>query len=170
MEIKVTRSAGSFFSVTTRITGVLLLLFLTVNCTGREPAFTVKGDPSVIKDIKVNVEMISGKGKTISTVYYNGRTYESDNHDAFHYIIYVSYKNSFFGSVAADNLHGKIKGDPLNEIVITKKEGKLTALYRPLKESDTVGGTILKPSHLFFVDRPDKNIDKQKFTAFYKNK
>ncbi|RUT72191.1 hypothetical protein D0817_00810 [Flavobacterium cupreum] len=169
MEIKVTRSARSFFSIRTNA-GILLLLFLTVNCTRREPAFTVKGDPAVTKDIKVNVEAIRDEGKTISTVYYNGRSYEFDNQNVLRYAIYVSYKDSFFYSTAFDNLHDRIKGSPLNEIVITKKEGIIHALYRPLKESDTVGGTPLQPSRLYFTNSPDKDTKKQKFTNFYKSK
>ncbi|MCD0467208.1 hypothetical protein [Flavobacterium sp. ENC] len=169
MEIKITRSARSFFSIKTK-TGLLLLLFLTVNCTGREPAFTIKGDPSLTKEIKVNVEVIRDKGKTISTVYCNGVSYEFDNQNVLRYVIYVSYKNSFFYSVAFDNLHGKIKGEPLNEIVITKKEGYISGLYRPLKESDTVGGTPLQPSSLFFSNTVHRDKQKEKFTGFYKNK
>jgi hypothetical protein len=96
--------------------------------------------------------------------------YEFDNQDVLRYVIDVSYKNSLFYSAAFDNLHGKIKGEPLNDIVITKKEGHISALYRPLKESDTVGGIPLQPSRLFFTHTVHKDAEKEKFFVFYKSK
>jgi hypothetical protein len=148
----------------------LLLLFITINCTNMEPAFTVKGDPAITKDVKVNVEMIKDDGTNIATVFYNGDSYEIDNEGALRYTIYVSYKNNFYYVSETDNLHGKIKGEPINEIIIAKKDDAIVALYRPMNESDTVGGTILEPANTFFADLPQEAIEKQKqkFTTLYK--
>lgn len=136
-----------------------------------EPAFTVKGDAAITKDVKVNVEMVKDDGTSIATAYYNGENHDIDNQGALRYKIYVSYKNSYFYVTEADNLHGKIKGEPINEIVIAKKDDAVIALYRPLKDSNAAGGTILQPANTFFEDVPQENIEKekQKFSTLYKN-
>ena len=136
-----------------------------------EPAFTVKGDTAITKDVKVNVEMIKDDGTSIATAYYNGEQYDIDNQGTLRYKIYVSYKNSYFYVTEADNLHGKIKGEPINEIVVVRKDDAVMALYRPLKDSNTTGGTILEPGNTFFEDVTQENIEKekQKFSTLYKN-
>lgn len=135
-----------------------------------EPAFTVKGDSAITKDIKVNVEMIKEDGKTIATAYYNGESYNIDNEGTLYYSIYISYKNNLYYVSEADNLHGKIKGEPINEIVISKKDDAILALYRPLMNSVAAGGVVLEPATSFFEDVPaeEAEITKQKFTTLYK--
>jgi hypothetical protein len=116
---------------------VLLITVFAASCTHPEPPFTVSGDAMITKDIKVNIEMIKDKVTTIKTVYNNGRRYDIKNQHVLRYIIYVSYKNLLFYRSEVDNLHGKAKGTPINEILITKKDESISALYRPLKESVT---------------------------------
>jgi hypothetical protein len=153
-----------------RIAGILLVMILATSCSNKEPAFTVSGDAAVIKDIKVNVISLTDKDITMSTAYYNGKSYEIENQDAIRYVIYVSYKDLFFYKTEMDNLHGEIKGEPINEILISKKDGLVTALYRPLETSDSVGGTILQPSHVFFSNIAEQASEKRKFTALYQHK
>lgn len=136
----------------------------------KEPVFIVTGNAGITKDIKINIEIIKDNETVISTVYYNGKSYDIDNYNSIRYIIYMSYKDSFFFRLEMDNLHGKIKGEPMNEIVIEKKDGLLKALYRPLKESDTIGASTSLLSNAFFADVHPKDIEKQKFTTFYRIK
>ena len=149
---------------------ILLLVFVLTECTYEEPDFTVKGDKSITKDIKVNVTIIKEKNTIMTTAFYNGKSYDIDNHDALRYQIYVSYKNQFFYKIEADNLHEKVKGEPLNEIVIAKKGDSLTALYRPLKESDSLNGKTMQASSIFFSTANQEKAEKPKFTSLYKTK
>ena len=160
----------SLFRRTRKIACIFLLCFLTINCTRKEPAFTVKGDESITKDIKVNVEVITENGTTLATAFYNGKSYDIENQNALRYKIYVSYKNRFFYSIEADNLHGKVKGEPINEIVIATKQDSVTVLYKPLKESTNTDGKIMKPANVFFANTNQENTEKPKFTSLYKNK
>jgi hypothetical protein len=116
-------------------------MVLANSCTNPEPPFSVRGDMMITKDIKVNIEMIKDTSTAINTAYYNGKSYDIDNEKVIRYIIYISYKTSFFYHSQVDNLHRKVKGAPINEILITKKDGVISTLYRPLKESATSGGT-----------------------------
>lgn len=166
MEIKRTRSF-----LLLRMTACTLLLFLVLtDCTNKEPDFTVEGDKAITKDVKINVAVIKQDSTIMATAFYNGKRYDFDNQNALRYKIYVSYKDQFFYSIEADNLHGKIKGEPINEIVILKKKDVLTAIYRPLKESDSVGGKIMKPSHLFFANATQEEDEKRKYISLYKAK
>jgi hypothetical protein len=135
-----------------------------------EPAFIVKGDSAITKDIKINVEMIKDDGTTIATAYYNGESYNIDNEGTLYYSIYISYKNNLYYVSETDNLHGKIKGEPINEIIISKKDDAVLALYRPLMSSAAAGGVVLQPAASFFEDIPaeEAEIKKQKFTTLYK--
>lgn len=135
-----------------------------------EPAFTVKGDSAITKDIKVNVEMMKEDGTTIATAYYNGESFTIDNEGVLYYYIYISYKNTFYYVSETDNLHGKIKGEPINEIVISRKDDAILALYRPLMSSAAAGGVVLQPAASFFKDIPaeEAEMKKQKFTTLYK--
>ena len=144
-----------------------MILFFIISCENKEPKFTVKGDPAITKDIKVNIEIIDDSSAAMATVFYDGAGFECDNQNALRYKIYVSYKNSFFYSTEMDNLHGKIKGKSIYEIVISKSKNEVTALYRPLKESDTVGGIVLQPLNIFFKDVSQEILEKRKFTEFY---
>lgn len=170
MKINIKLHAQYLFRTAGMLTCILQLLFVTIACTDKEPAFTVKGDKAITKEIKVNVEVIKENGTTLTTVFYNGESFKIDNQQALRYKIYVSYKDSFFYSTEADNLHGKIKGKTLNEIVIEKKDGSVTALYRPLEESGTVGARNLEPSDIFFDNINQATKEKEKFTGFYKIK
>jgi hypothetical protein len=146
---------------------VLLITVFAASCTHPEPPFTVSGDAMITKDIKVNIEMIKDKVTTIKTVYNNGRRYDIKNQHVLRYIIYVSYKNLLFYRSEVDNLHGKAKGTPINEILITKKDESISALYRPLKESTIAGGTVLQPSKTFFMDSSPQALAKEKFVTLY---
>lgn len=154
-----------FFLKTAKATSVFLLLFMTVNCSNPEPAFKVKGNPAITKDIIVNIETMQQDGNRINTAYYNGKSYDIDNQNALRYSIYVSYKNSFFYSLEMDNLHYKIKGEPINEIIIEKKDGAIMASYKPFKESDKSTVTALKPADVFFTSQ--NKVEKEKFTTYY---
>jgi len=165
MKIKITQRYIFFANAKANC---VFLLFLFISCTPKEPAFSVKGDPAVTKDIIVNVEMLLNNENRITTAYYHGKSYDIDNRDVLRYKIYVSYKNSSFYSVEMDNLHHKIKGIPINEITIEKKNNEITASYKPLKESENVTATALQPDSLFFGNSVGKSVDKQKFTTFYK--
>lgn len=149
-----------------KVSGLFLLLFLTVNCSNTEPRFTVKGDPAITKDLIVNVETMYQNGNRINTVYYNGKSYDIDNQDALRYRIYMCYQNRYFYSFEMDNLHHKIKGEPLNEITIQKKEATIVASYKPFKGDDNSKENALEPAELFFTAQ-NKAI-KQKFISFYK--
>jgi len=165
MKIKITQS--NFFLANAKAICLFLLLFLFTSCTSKEPAFSIKGDPAVTKDIVVNVEMLQNSGNRITTAYYHGKSYDIDNRDVLRYKIYVSYQSSYFYSVEIDNLHHKIKGTPINEIVIEKKNSEITAYYKPLQESENIAATALQPGSLFFRNSVG-NAEKQKFTTFYK--
>lgn len=154
-----------YFLKSVKTSFLFLLLFLTVNCSNTEPAFTVKGNPAITKDIIVNVEIMHQDGNRISTAYYNGKSYEINNQDALRYSIYVSYQNRYFYSFKMDNLHYKIKGEPINEITIEEKDGAIMASYKPFKGSDKNTETALKPANLFFTTH--KKAEKEKFTTHY---
>lgn len=164
MEIKAKHH--NYFLTTAKASCMFLLLFLTVNCSNTEPPFSVKGDPAITKDIIVNVETMHQDGNRINTAYYNGKSYDIDNQDALRYTIYVSYKKLYFYSFEMDNLHHKIKGEPINEITIQKKEGTIMASYKPFKGNDNSIENALKPADLFFTTQ-NKDI-KQKFITYYK--
>lgn len=164
MEIKAKQH--NYFLTTAKASCLFLLLFLTVNCNNIEPRFTVKGDPAITKDIIVNVETMHQDGNRINTAYYNGKSYDIDNQDALRYTIYVSYQNLYFYSFEMDNLHHKIKGEPINEITIQKKGGTIMASYKPFQGNDKNTENALKPTDLFFTTQ-NKAI-KQKFITYYK--
>lgn len=147
--------------------GILLLLFLTINCSQKEPNFTVKGSSSVTKDIKVNIEMFKDNGTTITSAYYNGKSYNIDIADVLRYKIYVSYQNKYFCSIEMDNLHHKLKGKPVNEIVFVKKSNLVTALYIGNEGNGKSKGTVLLPADIFFANVHGQTAEKQKFIAFY---
>ncbi len=148
---------------------MLIVLFLTVNCSEKEPDFIIKGNPIVTKDIKVNIEMFKENGKRISTAYYDGKSYAIDNSNVMRYKIYVSYQNKYFGNIEMDNLHQKLKGKAVNEIVLVKKNDVITAFYLGISEKEINTGIELLPSDNFFADERTQTVEKQKFTAFYNN-
>lgn len=157
------KSYSYYSSFAIKTTGILLLLIFTANCSKKEPEFTVKGPPSVTKDIKVNIEMMKDHGTTIATAYYKGKSYEIDNEDVLRYKIYLSYQDKYFNSIEMDNLHYKLKGTPINEIIIVKKDNRVMATYRGNKEINSAG-IVLLPENIFF----GQEAEKQKFSAFYK--
>lgn len=150
-----------------RKTGMLILLFLTVNCSEKEPNFTVKGNSSITKDIKINIEMFKDTSKTITTAYYDGQSYDIDNAGVLRYKIYVSYQNKYFCTIEMDNLHHKLKGKPVNEIVFLSKNDVVTALYIGNIGNTKSTGTNLLPADIFFKDKTEQTAEKQKFIAFY---
>ena len=148
-----------------KIAGIFLLLFSAINCTNNtEPAFTVRGDTAVMKDLIVNIEMLKDNGTFMATTYYDGKNYDINNQGVIRYTIYVSYKNRFFYKTEMDNLHYKFTGEPINEIIIQKKDSAITASYRPLKKRATITGTTLQ------ANVPHEAIEKQKFTGLYQTK
>ena len=151
-----------------RITKILTVIALFTGCQSNEPAFIVKGDKILTKDIKVNVEVLKQDSTIMATTFYNGKSYKIQNQGTLRYAIYVSYKDSLFYKWEFDNLHGEMKGKPINEIIVTKKGNAILALYRPLKESSSTTGTILLPWNIFAVEVP--HIKMEKFTAFYGSK
>ena len=144
-----------------------MLLLTLMSCTRKEPAFTVKGDPALTKNIKVNIELIRDTGSTLATAYYNGKSCPLDNQNTLRYAIYISYKDSLFYQTEMDNLHGKVKGESLNEIEIMQKGDSVMVAYRALKTQDPVEATALLPAMLFFANNGDKELEKQKFVAVY---
>jgi len=170
MKRKPTRYNQYFFSLARKSACVFLLFFLTISCTDKEPDFTIKGDEAITKDLKVNVAIMKDKELAMATVFYNGESYKVNNEGTLRYTIYVSYKDSLFYKVETDNLHGKIKGEPINEIRIERKNDSITVLYRPLMESKTTGGIPLKPLDVLYENVKEKAIEKPKFTTLYKTK
>lgn len=162
-----TNQSGIFYSCTIKMAGMLLLLFLTVNCSEKEPNFTVKGNPSVTKDIKINIEMFKDSGTTIATAYYNGKSYTINNADVLRYKIYVSYQNKYFCHIEMDNLHHKLKGKPVNEIVFIKKNNVITAFYIGNIGNRKSTEITLLPADIFFENKTMQIEEKQKFTTFY---
>ncbi|PXY43311.1 hypothetical protein [Flavobacterium hydrophilum] len=158
------KSYSCFLSFAIKTTGILLLLVFTANCSKKEPEFTVKGPPSITKDIKVNIEMIKDHRITIVTAYYKGKSYEIDNQDVLRYKIYLSYQDKYFNSIETDNLHYKLKGKPINEITIVKKGNTVIATYIGNKEISNGAGIVLIPENIFF----GQAVEKQKFITFYK--
>ena len=148
----------------------VLFMVFAASCTTPEPPFIIKGDATITKDIKVNIEMLKDASTTINTAYYNGKSYDIENQQVMRYIIYVSYKNHLFYHSEVDNLHGEVKGKPINEILITKKGDSISLLYRPLKESTMSGGTVLQPSKVFFMEPSRQALGKQKFMNLYKSR
>lgn len=115
----------------------------------------------------VNVEVFKQDSTIIATTFYKGKSYKINNQGTLRYAIYMSYKDSLFYKWEFDNLHGEMKGKPINEIIINKKGDAILALYRPLQESSSVSSTILLPWNIFAVRGPDTAIEKEKFTAFF---
>jgi len=153
-----------------KITCVFLILLLLVSCTYKEPPFIVTGDEDITKNIKVNIEMIKDSGTVIATAFYKGKSYQVDNQGVLRYTIYVSYKDHYFCRIEMDNLHDRIKGKPVNEIIISKKAGSITVQYNSLAEHCTIEGNVLLPSDIFFKNLEGQALIKQKFIAFYTNK
>ncbi len=151
-----------------RLAQVLVGIVLFASCTTEEPAFVVKGDNLLKKDVKVNVELLKDDGTTMATAFFKGKSYEIPNQRTLRYVIYVSYKDSLFYKFEFDNLHSKIKGEPINEITIAKKDAAVMVWYKPLKQSSPTNGIILKPWNLFVGDVSHTSNEKDKFTAFYK--
>jgi len=170
MQTKSNRNIRSFLNTVKNIICIFLLLFLSIKCTVKEPDFTVKGDETIIKDVQINVEVIKQNELIMTTAFYKGKSYKIDNEKALRYKIYVSYKNHVFYRFKTDNLHGKIKGESINQIIIGKKQDSVAVLYRPLNESDTDGGKTLQPLDVLFSNIKEKAIEKSKFTTLYKNK
>ena len=165
IKMEINTTLPYYFLKTAKASFLFLLLFLTVNCSNNEPAFTIKGNPAITKDIIVNVETMYQDGNRINTAYYNGKSYNIDNQNALRYSIYVSYQNRYFYSFEMDNLHYKIKGEPINEITVEEKDGAIMASYKPFKESDKSTATALKPADLFFTSQ--NKAEKEKFTTYY---
>lgn len=159
----------AFGSAIIKKVSMLIVLFLTVNCSEKEPDFIIKGNPTVTKDIKVNIEMFKETGKRISTAYYDGKSYAIDNSNVMRYRIYVSYQNKYFGNIEMDNLHQKLKGKAVNEIVLVKKNDVITAFYIGVSGKKMNTGIELLPGDIFFTDEHTRIEEKEKFTAFYNN-
>lgn len=157
-----------FLKFIIKTTGILLLLVFTVNCSKKEPDFTLKGASSVTKDIKVNIEMIKDEGTTIATAYYKGKSYTVDNEGVLRYRIYLSYQDKYFNSIEMDNLHYKLKGEPINEITIMKKGNTILAAYRGSQEIKNEADIALLPENIFFKQADIQAVEKQKFITFYK--
>jgi len=154
-----------------KIAKLIFILVLTISCKNTEPAFIVRGDKMVTKDVKVNIVMLKDKSTTIATTYYNGKSYEIKNQGTLRYLIYVSYQDSLFYKFEMDNLHGEVKGEPLNEIIIRRKEdGAIWVAYRALKENYDAVGTALEPWNKLVSEQLYIAVAKEKFTAFYKAK
>ena len=124
----------------------------------------------VTKDVKVNVEIYKQDSTIMATTFYKGESYKIHNQATLRYAIYVSYKDSLFYKWEFDNLHGEMKGKPINEIIVNKKDDTIIALYRPLKESSPKSSTILLPWNIFAAEVPGRAIEKEKFTSFYRVK
>lgn len=154
---------------TIKITGVFVILCLMLSCVHSEPPFTLIGEQELIKDVKINIEMVNGEDITMATAFYQGKHYEIDNQKALYYRIYISYRDVLFYRLETDNLHGKMSGKPANELIFVKQGAVLKVQYRPIKGGSVGASFILQPSHLFFagIVRPDK--EKVKFTAYYPN-
>ncbi len=170
METKSNRNIISSLNIVKNIICIFLLLFLSVKCTKKEPDFNVRGDDTIIKDIQVNVEVMKQNELLMATAFYKGKSYKINNEKALRYKIYVSYKNRVFYRFETDNLHEKIKGESINQIIIGKKQDSVTVLYRPLNESDTDGGKTLQPLDVLCSNVKERAIEKSKFTTLYKNK
>ncbi len=146
---------------------VLILAILAISCMYKEPNFTIKGDAALIKNIKVNVEMMRDGGTKLATAYYNGNSYTFDNTNVLRYKIYVSYQDKYFNTIEMDNLHSKIKGKSINEITIRKKGSKITVSYKGIEESSGSADKELIADKVFF-EAEDIKKEKEKFTGFYK--
>ncbi|MFW0715009.1 hypothetical protein [Pedobacter sp. N23S346] len=148
----------------------IILLMLYTGCKYKEPQFTVSGNAILTKDLKVNVEILKHDSTLIATTYYNGQSYEIENDGTLRYVIYISYKDSLFYKCEFDNLHGEMKGKPINEIIIIKKDGSIWSLYKPLEESSDIDYNALQPWSIFVEKIQHKDIEKEKFTTFYRSK
>ncbi|TCD00528.1 hypothetical protein [Pedobacter psychroterrae] len=152
---------------------VFLLFFLVVpiGCKNNEPAFVVKGHKMVIKDVKVNVELLKQDSIAIATVYYDGKPYEILNQGTLRYMIYVSYRNQLFHKFEVDNLHGKVKGQPVNEIIFKRNDdGAILVAYRAFTENVDTAATALRPWNKFAAGHDTTTFNKEKFIAFYETK
>ena len=145
----------------------LMLLILFASCSHQETDFLVKGDSALLKDVKVNIEMIRDKQTKIATVFYNGSSYAVANDDVLRYKIYMSYQDKYFNTIEMDNLHDKIKGKPLNEITVVKKDNKIMVSYKGIEESSGSESKELLVDEVFFASN-DVQEQKQKFIDFYK--
>ncbi|EDM37927.1 hypothetical protein PBAL39_15919 [Pedobacter sp. BAL39] len=151
-----------------RLAKVVVGVVLLSSCRTEEPAFVVKGDSVLKKDVKVNVELLKDDGTTMATTFFKGKSYKIPNQRTLRYAIYVSYKDSLFYKFEFDNLHGDIKGDPINEVTIAKEGAALKVWYKPLKQSSPASGMILLPRHMLVDGVGQASTDKDKFTGFYK--
>lgn len=150
-----------------RTAKIIIGVVLFASCKNNEPAFVIRGDKMLTKDLKVNVEALKHDSSIITTTFYKGKRYEIPNQGTLRYAIYVSYKDSLFYKCEFDNLHGEMKGEPINEITIEKKDEAIVGSYRPLKESAANNGNILRPWNIFITDVTHAVNEKEKFTAFY---
>ncbi|MBE9600745.1 hypothetical protein [Pedobacter sp. MC2016-24] len=151
-----------------RLAKVVVGIVLLSSCTTEEPAFVVKGDSVLKKDVKVNVELLKDDGTTMATTFFKGKRYEIPNQRTLRYAIYVSYKDSLFYKFEFDNLHGGIKGEPINEITIAEADAALMVWYKPLKQSSPTSGQILLPWNVLVDEVGYTSTEKDKFTVFYK--
>ncbi|TKC06646.1 hypothetical protein FA048_15690 [Pedobacter polaris] len=165
------RLANSTILILGRMAKICFFMVLLVSCKNNEPAFVVMGDKMVTKDVKVNIGMLKDDGTTMTTMYYNGKSYQIKNHGTLRYAIYVSYKDSLFYRCEMDNLHGELKGESINEIIVKKSEdGAILASYRGLKESSDTAGIALRPWNNFVAELLLPSVEKVNFTAFYETR
>lgn len=151
-----------------RFVKVLFGTVLLASCKTEEPAFVLRGDSVLKKDVKVNVELLKDDGATMATTFFKGQSYEVPNQRTLRYAIYVSYRDSLFYKFEFDNLHGEIAGEPLNELTIAKKDAALMVWYKPLKQDSRPDGIILLTWKMFVDEVNHKTTEKDKFTSFYK--
>jgi len=153
-----------------RIAKVIISIIAFTACKTSEPAFRVKGDKMLLKDIKINVATLNPDSSTIATACYKGKMYDINNKSALRYVIYVSYKDSLFYKIEFDNLHHEMKAEALNEIIVGKTGNAVVVWYKPLKESTISGGHSLLPWNIFVDEVADNTIAKDKFTVFYRTR
>ena len=104
-----------------------------LSCVHSEPPFTLIGEQELIKDVKINLEMVKGKEIMMATAFYQGMRYKIDNQSTLYYRIYISYRDVLFYRFETDNLHGKMSGKPANELIFLKQGALLKVQYRPIK-------------------------------------
>lgn len=143
-------------------------MVLSASCKIKEPSFMIKGDKWITKDLKVNVELLKQDSAMMATTYYNGKSYEIKNQSTLRYVIYVSFKDSLFYQYEMDNLHGEVKGEPINEITVKKKDSKILVLYKSIKGRTDYDDMALQPWNIFIEKAQHTDTEKEKFTAFYK--
>ncbi|WP_316797270.1 hypothetical protein [Pedobacter agri] len=149
---------------------VLIAIIAFASCKSIEPAFNIKGDRELLKDVKINVEMLKDDTSTIETTFFKGKIINIDNQNTLRYALYVSYKDSVFYKLSFDNLHHEVKGEPINEIIVNKQGEALMVWYKPLEKGSIPAGNILMPWSIFIAGLADKAIAKDKFINFYRTR